>query len=197
MLLASAVDITIGWVWHTAYRARWHWKLKREGALIAAGIVALVGAIDTARYLHGSPHAASPEIAALTAPVVATATPAAAPVVATVTAPGSADQAAAPQAAEGGVQTAQAPDTAPQFPIIQDQTGSIDQADPVETILPMDPSAQKDDPIARKINERFGDAAAQDPAPKKKAKPVKTAAAKQPAPKPKPSKKKADDTATD
>jgi hypothetical protein len=196
MLLASAVDITIGWVWHTAYRARWHWKLKREGALIAAGVVALVGAIDTARSLHGGPHTASPDIAALTAPVVATATPAAAPVVATVTAPARGAQGATPKPAAGGVLGAQAPD-APQFPIIQDQTGSIDQADPVETILPMDPSAQKDDPIARKINERFGDATAQDPAPKKKAKPVKTAAAKQPAPKSKPSKKKADDTSMD
>ena len=61
MLLASAVDITIGWVWHTAYRARWHWKLKREGALIAAGC-----RCPCRRHRHRtlpawhSPHAASP-----------------------------------------------------------------------------------------------------------------------------------------
>jgi hypothetical protein len=49
MLLVSAVQIAIGWAWHTAHRARLHWTLKREGSLIAAVAVALIGAADTIR----------------------------------------------------------------------------------------------------------------------------------------------------
>jgi hypothetical protein len=174
MLLASAVDISIGWLWHTAYRARWHWKLKREGALVAAGFVALVGVIDTARSLHSAPPATPAETATISAP-----TPGAAsqPVVASAM-PAILTPAPAPQQPAGGSVQAYTDPNAPQFPIIQDQTGSIDQGDPVETILPMDPAAQKDDPIARKINERFGDAAEAPAGHKPKPKPLKTASAK-------------------
>jgi hypothetical protein len=49
MLLVGAVDIALGWAWHTAYRARHHWTLKREGALAAAALVALMGAVETMR----------------------------------------------------------------------------------------------------------------------------------------------------
>jgi len=182
MLLASAVDITIGWLWHTAYRARWHWKLKREGALVAAGFVAFVGAIDTARSLHSTPAAPPAQTATISVPEAA---PQPQPLIAS-TAP-TANAPAAQPAANTALQAYSDPN-APQFPIIQDQTGSIDQGDPVETILPMDPSAQRDDPIARKINERFGDASDTPAARKPKPKPVKTAAAK-PAKPAKPSKK--------
>ncbi len=187
MLLASAVDITIGWLWHTAYRARWHWKLKREGALVAAGFVAFIGAVDTARSLHSSTATTPAETAALT-PVAPTVAPA--PVVASAM---PATMAPAPQQPASGAIQAYADPNAPQFPIIQDQTGSIDQADPIETILPMDPAAQRDDPIARKINERFGDAEAPVA---RKPKPVKTAAAK-PAKPAKPAKKAANDSSLD
>jgi len=51
MLVVSAVHIVVGWVWHTAYRARWHWCLKREGALLAAAAVAAFGAVDSARSM--------------------------------------------------------------------------------------------------------------------------------------------------
>lgn len=174
MLVASAVDIAVGWLWHTAYRARWHWKLKREGALIAAGFVALVGAVDTARSLHSTLPTTPAETATLTTPTPAAAQPVVASVAPTAVAP-------APAAALPVDSSAQAyadPNATPQFPIIQDQTGSIDQADPVETILPMDQSAERDDPIARKINERYGDATDAPVAKKPKPKPVKTAAAK-------------------
>jgi hypothetical protein len=49
MLLVSAVQIAIGWAWHTAHRAKLHWTLKREGSLIAAAAVALIGVADTIR----------------------------------------------------------------------------------------------------------------------------------------------------
>lgn len=182
MLVASAVDITVGWLWHTAYRARRHWKLKREGALVAAGFVAFVGAIDAARSIHAMPAGPAHTAAAVApapaaAPVVAALAPAAAPVM-------------APPASANTQQAAADPNAAPQFPIIQDQTGSIDQADPIETILPMDPEAQRDDPIARKINERFGDAGEAPAVKKPKPRPVKTAEAKPAKPQPKPAKKK-------
>lgn len=180
MLVASTVDITVGWLWHTAYRARHHWKLKREGALVAAGFVAFVGAIDTARSIHAPP--------AATAAVIAPA-PVTAPVIANL-APAPAVPAPLPAANVNSMQAAADPAVAPQFPIIQDQTGSIDQADPIETILPMDPEAQRDDPIARKINERFGDATEAPIVKKPKPRPVKTAEAKPAKPPVKPVKKK-------
>ncbi|MDQ0393965.1 hypothetical protein [Labrys monachus] len=194
MLLASSAEVAVGWFWHTAYRARWHWKLKREGALIAAAVVALAGAVDTARTIHRSPQAS--DIAPLSAPVAAAMTPDTAAVAATITLPAAGAVAANPPAIDG-TQTAQAPDAAPKFPIIQDQTGSIDQNDPIETILPMDSSARKDDPIAQKINERFGDAAPAEPAPKKaKPRAVRTASAK-PARIARPPRKPADDSSMD
>ncbi|GLS23741.1 hypothetical protein GCM10007874_67620 [Labrys miyagiensis] len=191
MLLASAVDISIGWLWHTAYRARWHWKLKREGALVAAGFVALVGVIDTARSLYSAHPTTQGQTATITTPAPGAAPQ---PVVASTVPAAIAPAATAQQPVGSTVQAYSDPST-PQFPIIQDQTGSIDQADPVETILPMDPAAQKDDPIARKINERFGDAAEAPAVHKPKPKPVKTAASK-PAKPAKPAKKPADDPST-
>lgn len=53
MLLASAVNVTLGWAWHTAYRVRHHWTLRREGALVAAAAVVLIGAFDVTRGSHG------------------------------------------------------------------------------------------------------------------------------------------------
>jgi len=201
MLVTSSVDVAVGWVWHTAYRARWHWKLKREGALIAAAVVALFGAVDTARTLHRGDQAMSPEVATLSAPIAASTTPDSTAVATTITLPAAGAPAALPVAASQGVddgtQTAQAPDATPKFPIIQDQTGSIDQGDPIETILPMDPAQRKDDPIAQKINERFGDAAPRQAEPRKaKAKPVRTASNK-PAHTPRPPKKPSGDNAVD
>ena len=183
MLVASAVDITVGWLWHNAYRARHHWKLKREGALVAAGFVALVGAVDTARSIHAAP-AVSAATAAVTAPA-----PVTAPVIANL-APAPAAPAPLPATNANSMQAAADPVVAPQFPIIQDQTGSIDQADPIETILPMDPEAQRDDPIARKINERCGEATEAPVVKKPKPRPVKTAEAKPAKPPAKPAKKK-------
>ncbi|MDT3379301.1 hypothetical protein RNI52_18355 [Labrys neptuniae] len=188
MLVASAVDITVGWLWHTAYRARHHWKLKREGALVAAGFVAFVGAIDTARSIHAAP-AAPAEVAVVAAPA-----PVTTPVIANL-APAPAAPAPVTPADANSMQAAANPTLAPQFPIIQDQTGSIDQADPIETILPMDPEAQRDDPIARKINERFGDATEAPVVKKPKPRPVKTAEAKPAKPPVKPAKKKAETVA--
>ncbi len=182
MLVASAVDITVGWLWHTAYRARRHWKLKREGALVAAGFVAFVGAIDATRAIHATP-AAPAATAALATPAPA------APVIANLAPAPTAPPVAAP-APTNAMQAAADPTIAPQFPIIQDQTGSIDQADPIETILPMDPEAQRDDPIARKINERFGEAPEAPAVKKPKPRPVKTAEAKPAKPAVKPVKKK-------
>ncbi|WP_413993188.1 hypothetical protein ACMDCR_14520 [Labrys okinawensis] len=192
MLLASAVDISIGWLWHIAYRARRHWKLKREGALIAAGFVAFVGVIDTARSLYSGHQTATAQTATITMPAPGVASQ---PVVAS-TAPAAAAPAATAQQPVGSTVQAYSDPNSPQFPIIQDQTGSIDQGDPVETILPMDPTAQKDDPIARKINERFGDAAEAPATHKARPKPVKTAASK-PAKSAKPAKKPADDPSMD
>ena len=53
MLLVSAVQIVIGWAWHTAHRAKLHWSLRREGTLIAAAAVALIGAAETIRSSVG------------------------------------------------------------------------------------------------------------------------------------------------
>ncbi len=58
-------DIALGWAWHTAYRARKFWKLRREGALIAAAAVSLVGIIDISR--HGLPEPAPVALAAVAA----------------------------------------------------------------------------------------------------------------------------------
>lgn len=49
MLLVSAVHVVSGWAWHTAYRMRHHWRLKREGALTAAAFVAALGLVDAVR----------------------------------------------------------------------------------------------------------------------------------------------------
>ena len=46
MVFVSAVQIGLGFVWHVGYRAKRHWSLKREGALTAAAVVALLGAVD-------------------------------------------------------------------------------------------------------------------------------------------------------
>jgi len=78
MLLVNAVQIAIGWAWHTAYRARHHWTAKREGALIAAAAVALIGLGDTIRTISkGDGPAPSPAaaITALATPVVTEVTP--------------------------------------------------------------------------------------------------------------------------
>jgi hypothetical protein len=58
-------EIALGWAWHTAYRARKFWKLRREGALIAAAAVAIVGVADVAR--HGLPEPAPVALAAVAA----------------------------------------------------------------------------------------------------------------------------------
>jgi hypothetical protein len=59
MVLVSAVQIGLGFVWHVGYRARRHWSLKREGALAAAAGVMLLGAADlTVSALSEAPHAA-------------------------------------------------------------------------------------------------------------------------------------------
>lgn len=39
-------DIALGWAWHTSYRARKFWRWKREGALIAAAAVTIIGVVD-------------------------------------------------------------------------------------------------------------------------------------------------------
>ena len=70
------------------------------------------------------------------------------------TAPATPTPAATAQQPVGSTVQAYSDPNAPQFPIIQDQTGSIDQGDPVETILPMDPAAQKDDPKKKKGNKK-------------------------------------------
>jgi hypothetical protein len=75
MLFVGAVQISLGWAWHTVHRARLHWSLKREGALLAAAVVAIVGAVDMARKLTaekpagplGGPAAA---VTAMATPVV-------------------------------------------------------------------------------------------------------------------------------
>ena len=77
MLLVGAVDIALGWAWHTAHRARLHWSLKREGALVAAALVALVGAVETARSLHHGAVGAAPPSTRSRAPLAAATPPAA------------------------------------------------------------------------------------------------------------------------
>jgi hypothetical protein len=73
MLFVSAVNVALGWGWHIAYRARHHWSLKREGALVAAAAVALFGAVDAMRPAQG-PQEPNPVIAP-TAALTASATP--------------------------------------------------------------------------------------------------------------------------
>lgn len=63
MLLVSAVDVALGWATHTFYMARHHWTLRREGALGAAALVALIGVVDTARLHHGADQPASTVLA--------------------------------------------------------------------------------------------------------------------------------------
>jgi hypothetical protein len=80
MLLVSAVQIAIGWAWHTAHRARLHWTLKREGSLIAAAAIALIGAAETIRS-SAQPDATSAQapppstVAAMSRPVLTEAKP--------------------------------------------------------------------------------------------------------------------------
>jgi hypothetical protein len=74
MLLVSAVHIALGWIWHTSHRVRHHWTLRREGALVAAAAVALIGTIDMLRGArHSDPNAGRHRP---TATLTATATPA-------------------------------------------------------------------------------------------------------------------------
>lgn len=79
MLLVSAVQIAIGWAWHTAHRARLHWTLKREGALIAAAAIAMIGGVETIRSAsHGKGAPApivSPALTAMATPVFTEETP--------------------------------------------------------------------------------------------------------------------------
>src|SRR3954467_1034283 len=132
MVLVSAVHIALGWAWHIGYRAKHHWSLKREGALAAAALVAILGAIDLSRGHHGappeSPVAAKSDRYAVTTTPAATAV--ATPVVTEATRP------------------------------IQIMP-SLAEAAPAEIdTVPASPSpelAQSSDPIGDKILERLGD----------------------------------------
>ncbi|MGH6754432.1 MAG: hypothetical protein ACREDP_19940 [Bradyrhizobium sp.] len=73
MLFVSAVNVALGWGWHIAYRARHHWSLKREGALVAAATVALIGAVDTVHSARSPKEPGS--IVAPSAALTASATP--------------------------------------------------------------------------------------------------------------------------
>ncbi|MDQ0469020.1 hypothetical protein [Labrys wisconsinensis] len=129
MLFVSAVNVALGWGWHIAYRAKHHWSLKREGALIAAAAVALIGTVDALRSAHrpqdhGAPAMSSP-ILAPTAALTDSATP-------VVTA-------AQPLEIQP---TDQAPETV--------------AATQPPAVPPM-PAASADDAIGQKILERLGD----------------------------------------
>jgi hypothetical protein len=140
MLLVGAVHIALGWAWHIAYRARHTWRLKREGALAAAALVALVGAVETLRTHHASV-APGPEP---TTVAVKTPEPDAGPAfTAQATTPASVDEAATTPAAEPVETIAALPSPEPQT---------------------------RDDPIGAKIMERLGEdvatgALADDPEP--------------------------------
>lgn len=77
-------DIALGWAWHTSYRARRFWRLRREGALIAAVVVAIVGIVDvmnrpaarsasivTPRVASAMVEPARPAVTAATTPITA------------------------------------------------------------------------------------------------------------------------------
>ena len=157
MLVVSAVHIAVGWVWHTAYRARWHWRLKREGALMAAAAVAAFGAVDSARSMMRNHSAPESVIASTTQTVTASATP-------VVTEPKvvAIEPAAAPVA----------PFASDPTPIVAAANApNLDNVAP-EDRLPPGP----DDPIAAKIKERLGDpltTASIPDAPAGKPKPIK------------------------
>jgi hypothetical protein len=101
MVLVGAVQIALGWVWHTVYRARHHWTLRREGALSAAAAVAAFGLLQVAMGMGQSKideripaeAAAPPALTAEATPPAAEATrpleimPAAAPIETVAAAP--------------------------------------------------------------------------------------------------------------
>lgn len=158
MLVVSAVHVAVGWVWHTAYRIRWHWRLKREGALMAAAAVVAFGAVDGARSmmrLQGGPPAV---VASTTETVTAPATPVLTEPKVMAVAPSVDAVAPEPVSPIENVAAMRSPD--------------LDNVAP-EDQLPPGP----DDPIAAKIKERLGDpvstASIPDQAPIKP-KPVKT-----------------------
>jgi len=156
MLVVSAVHIVVGWVWHTAYRARWHWRLKREGALLAAAAVAAFGAVDSARSMMRSLSAPQAVIASTAPAVTASATP-------VVTEP-------------KVVEVAPAPTPFAAFPSEPIQTTAAVSSPDLDNVAPEDRlPPEADDPIAAKINERLGDPAttASIPVAKPKPKPVK------------------------
>jgi hypothetical protein len=129
MLLVGAVDIAIGWAWHTVHQVRHHWRLKREGALAAAALVALVGTVETLR--HGG-HGALPEAQRTTVAVKVAVPNAEIPAVTA--------QATPPAAVE------QAP-----------TTPAVDPVETVAALPSPEPAADEADPIGAKIMERLGD----------------------------------------
>lgn len=168
MLVVSAVHVAVGWVWHTAYRIRWHWRLKREGALMAAAAVVAFGAVDGARSMMKMQSGPQAFVASTTETVTAPATPVLTEPKVVAVAPAVEPVAPEPVSPIQTVAALPSPD--------------LDNVAP-EDQLPPGP----DDPIAAKIKERLGDpmstASIPDPAPiKPKVKSVRTAPVK-PAPK--------------
>jgi len=141
MLVVSAVHIVGGWIWHTAYRARWHWKLKREGALMAAAAVVAFGAVDSARSMMDVRRAPDSFVALATKPVTASATP-------VVTE-------ARVVEIQPSVLPVAAPGVEPVQTVASSQSPSLDNVAPEDQLPP-----EIDDPIAAKIVERLGDPAA-------------------------------------
>jgi len=158
MLVVSAVHVAVGWVWHTAYRIRWHWRLKREGALMAAAAVVAFGAVDGARSMMKMQNGPQAFVASTTEAVTAPATPVLTEPKVVAVAPAVEPVAPEPVSPIQTVAAAASPD--------------LDNVAP-EDQLPPGP----DDPIAAKIKERLGDpvstASIPTPAPIKP-KPVKT-----------------------
>lgn len=138
MLFVGAVDIALGWAWHTAYRARLHWKLRREGALAAAAVVALIGVVDNVRsYRHPivQPVTTTEAAPAFTASATPTTTVVERPVEILPAAEPAAPASIAEPAAPALIST------------------------PVETVaaVPSPVPSMADDPIGAKIMERLGD----------------------------------------
>ena len=139
MLLVGAVDIALGWAWHTVYRARLHWSVKREGALAAATLVALIGAFETVRTRH-SP-SLSPAIEDQAAPAItATATP-------TTVEPAQPAQMLPPVAPVETVEALPSPVPVETMPALPSPSPAEFATAPAES----------SDPIGDKIMERLGD----------------------------------------
>lgn len=143
MLLVGAVDIALGWAWHTVYRAKHHWSLKREGALAAAALVALFGAAETIRTLQQSGPVAPAAAKTLAGP---SAEPSAEPVAL-----------ATPAAVETPpALTADATPTTAAVPMPEEITPSPEPVATIAAAVSPEP-VDNPDPIGAKIMERLGD----------------------------------------